>query len=181
MRACAIVLLMLPASLFGQTKDTCVECHAAMEGAIQRPATLIKSDVHTASGLSCADCHGGDRSSDDPSQAMSAAEGFIGKPARTAIPKLCSHCHSDPNFMRRFRPQQRADQYELYQTSIHGKLLAAGDDNVATCIDCHSVHDIRPVKDALAPVSSAASAGDLRALPRRPPEDGEVRHSDQPV
>jgi hypothetical protein len=152
MRACAIVLLMLPASLFGQTKDTCVECHAAMDGAIQRPATLIKSDVHTASGLSCADCHGGDRSSDDPSQAMSPAKGFIGKPARTAIPKLCSRCHSDPNFMRRFRPQQRVDQYELYQTSIHGKRLAAGDDNVATCIDCHSVHDIRPVKDALAPV-----------------------------
>jgi len=44
------------------------------------------------------------------------------------------------------------DQFELYQTSVHGKRLAAGDPNVATCIDCHSVHNIRAVKDAQAPV-----------------------------
>jgi predicted CXXCH cytochrome family protein len=54
--------------------------------------------------------------------------------------------------MRKYRPQQRVDQFELYQTSVHGKRLAAGDDNVATCIDCHSVHDIRGVKDAQSPV-----------------------------
>jgi hypothetical protein len=83
---------------------------------------------------------------------MNRAKGFIGKPARTAIPKLCARCHSSPDFMRRFSPQQRVDQFELYQTSIHGKRLAAGDETVATCIDCHSVHDIRKVKDALAPV-----------------------------
>ena len=53
--------------------------------------------------------------------------------------------------MRRFRPRQRVDQLELYKTSVHGKKLAAGDINAATCVDCHSVHDIRAVKDANAP------------------------------
>lgn len=153
MRMLTIALLIAPPFLLqGATKDTCLECHLAMEGRVQQPALLIKNDVHAASGLTCADCHGGDPTADDPTVAMSKAKGFIGKPARTAIPKLCARCHSNPDFMRKFRPQQRVDQYELYQTSVHGKRLAAGDENVATCIDCHSVHNIRAVKDALAPV-----------------------------
>ena len=153
MRFVIIAVLLAPASLEAQPpKDTCVECHAAMDGAIQKPALLIKNDVHTANGLGCAACHGGDPSSDDPSVAMSKTKGFIGKPTRAAIPALCGGCHSKPDFMRRYRPQQRVDQFELYKTSVHGKRLADGDENVATCIDCHSVHDIRAVKDALAPV-----------------------------
>ncbi len=48
---------------------------------MQRPAVLIKTDVHTANGLSCADCHGGDPANDDPGVAMSKAKGFVGKPA----------------------------------------------------------------------------------------------------
>ncbi len=154
MRIVAIALLFGAAALFGQNaaKNTCVDCHSVMEGDTQRPALLIKNDVHTANGLTCVDCHGGDRNAEDPEQAMNRAKGFVGKPARTAIPKLCARCHSSPDFMRKFRPQQRVDQFELYQTSVHGKRLAAGDETVATCIDCHSVHDIRPVKDALAPV-----------------------------
>jgi cytochrome c3-like protein len=154
MRAHSVVLLLLPMGLLGQAakKDACLECHSVMDGATQQPALLIKNDVHTANGLGCADCHGGDRTSDDPTVAMSKAKGFVGKPARTDIPKFCARCHSDPNFMRKFRPQQRVDQFELYQTSIHGKRLATGDVTVATCVDCHSVHDIRAVKDAVAPV-----------------------------
>ena len=153
MRLAVIVALFAPALLLAQTaKDTCIECHTAMDGAIQKPALLIKNDVHTANGLSCADCHGGDRTSDDPTVAMSKAKGFIGKPKRSAIPQLCANCHSKPDFMRRFKPQQRVDQFELYKTSVHGQRLAKGDDNVAVCIDCHSVHDIRAVKDPLAPV-----------------------------
>jgi len=143
-----------PAALLGQAvaKNSCVDCHSVMDGALQLPATLIKNDIHTASGLRCANCHGGDPASDDPEKAMSKAKGFVGKPKRTEIPRLCAQCHSNPDFMRKFRPEQRVDQFELYQTSVHGKRLAAGDETVATCIDCHSVHDIRGAKDAQSPV-----------------------------
>jgi hypothetical protein len=154
MRARAILLLLpiVCAATICAQKNSCVDCHSAVDGDLQRPALLIKNDVHIASGLGCVDCHGGDATQDDPSQAMSKSKGFTGKPARDAVPKLCARCHSNPDFMRRFRPQQRVDQFELYQTSIHGKRLAAGDQNVATCNDCHSVHDIRAVKDPLSPV-----------------------------
>ena len=154
MRLPAILFMLAPIALVGQAtdKNSCLDCHSALDGDAQRPAVLIKNDVHTANGLTCMDCHGGDRTTDDPGEAMNPAKGFIGKPARTAIPKLCARCHSSPDFMRKFRPQQRVDQFELYQTSVHGKRLASGDESVATCIDCHSVHDIRAVKDPQAPV-----------------------------
>jgi rRNA maturation protein Nop10 len=129
-----------------------VTCHAALDDAAKGPAALIKNDVHITHGLSCADCHGGNRTSDDPDVAMNKAKGFKGKPTRADIPKFCAACHSSPDYMRKYAPRERVDQFELYQTSVHGKRLAAGDTAVATCIDCHSVHDIRTVKDSASPV-----------------------------
>lgn len=152
MRVLAILLLLSCGLLRAAGPDSCVTCHSAVDDNVKGPAALTKNDVHIAHGLSCADCHGGDRTSDDPEVAMNQAKGFRGKPARTNIPKFCASCHSNPDTMRKFAPRERVDQFELYQTSVHGKRLAAGDANVATCIDCHSVHDIRPVKDSLSPV-----------------------------
>jgi predicted CXXCH cytochrome family protein len=152
MRAPAILFLLYWSLNIASAADSCMTCHSALEEGTKGPATLIKNDVHIAHGLSCVDCHGGDRSSDDPDVSMSKAKGFKGKPARTAIPKFCASCHAKPDIMRKFAPSERVDQYELYQTSVHGKRLAAGDANVATCIDCHSVHDIRAVKDSMSPV-----------------------------
>ncbi len=152
MRLLAVFLIAGWGVCFAAGADSCVTCHAAMDDGPKAPATLIKNDVHIAHGLSCADCHGGDRASDDPEASMSRAKGFKGKPARRDIPKFCGSCHGNPDYMRRFAPRERVDQLELYQTSVHGKRLAAGDENVATCIDCHSVHDIRAVKDSMSPV-----------------------------
>src|ERR1051325_9086690 len=132
--------------------DSCVSCHTDLEEGKTGPAKLIKNDVHISHGLSCASCHGGDPNSDDPDVAMSKAKGFKGKPARTAIPELCGSCHANPNYMRKYAPQGRVDQLELYRTSVHGQRLAKGDASVATCIDCHSVHQIRRVKDSASPV-----------------------------
>ena len=153
MRAPAILLLWSASLLAaGATApDACITCHSALEDG-KGPASSIKNDIHVAHGLSCADCHGGDRTSTDPEVAMSKAKGFKGKPGRTEIPKFCGSCHSNPDFMRKYAPRERVDQLELYQTSVHGTRLAAGDTKVATCIDCHSVHDIRAVKDSQSPV-----------------------------
>ncbi len=133
-------------------KDSCVECHSALDGGLKTPADRFKNDIHAQAGFHCTDCHGGDREAGDPEQAMSKGHGFAGHIKRTSVPTLCARCHSDAAVMKKFKPQQRVDQMAQYSTSVHGKRLAAGDESVATCIDCHSVHDIRGVKDALAPV-----------------------------
>jgi hypothetical protein len=117
---------------------SCTTCHADIS---------LKDDVHATVGLSCHDCHGGNP---DPNADMNAAmdrnwktHPFVGKPTRQQIPDFCGRCHSSADYMKRFNPAARVDQVAEYRTSVHGQKLAQGDPNVATCIDCHSVHGIR--------------------------------------
>ena len=149
-----IVLLLAGWCFCGAAADSCISCHTEVEKELGKagPASSFKNDIHATHGLSCASCHGGDPNNDDMDVAMSKTRGFKGKPSRREIPKFCATCHSSPDIMRKYAPRQRVDQFELYQTSVHGKRLAAGDSNVATCIDCHSIHEIRAVKDSASPV-----------------------------
>ncbi len=147
-----LLLVFLLSAVAAKAGNSCVECHGALEGRLQAPATSFPNDIHQRRGFYCTDCHGGDSNQNDPSAAMNRSRGFLGKIARTAVPKLCARCHSDANLIHKFKPQQRVDQYAQYQISVHGKRIAAGDESVANCIDCHSVHDIREVKDPRSPV-----------------------------
>lgn len=132
--------------------NTCVDCHSAMDAPLKVTAEQYARDVHAQKGLTCVSCHGGDASKDDPDEAMGKAAGFRGKIKRTEIPALCGKCHSDAAYMRQHNPSLRTDQLSQYLTSVHGKLLAKGDTNVAVCVDCHGVHDMRSPKDPASPV-----------------------------
>lgn len=123
-----------------------------MDAPLKVTAEQFALDVHAQKGLGCVSCHGGDATKDDPDEAMGKAAGFRGKIKRTEIPALCGKCHSDAAYMRQHNPSLRTDQLSQYQTSVHGKLLAKGDTNVAVCVDCHGVHDMRPPKDLRSPV-----------------------------
>jgi hypothetical protein len=144
------LLLLLGTGLWAQ--DTCIECHGAIDQTPTSPANLFASDVHADRGFGCIDCHGGDNAESDAALSMSPARGFRGAVERTGVPQLCGGCHADATLMHEYDPSERVDQLAQYQTSVHGQQLAAGDENVATCIDCHSVHDIREVRDGASPV-----------------------------
>ncbi|MGQ9617966.1 MAG: cytochrome c3 family protein, partial [Candidatus Aminicenantia bacterium] len=128
-------------------KDSCIECHRELEANLKKPVELMERDFHFQFGLSCSNCHGGDPLIFDE-RAMDKKYGFIGTPARDKIVELCSRCHSDPVYMRKFNPRIRVDQLELYNTSKHGILLEKGDRKVAVCSDCHSSHGILPSIDS---------------------------------
>ncbi len=132
---------------YGQAVNSCLDCHSAMPAPLGVTQDKFSQDIHAQKGLTCTSCHGGDSSSYDPTQAMGRKAGFKGKIDRRQIPELCGSCHSNPSLMRQYDPRLRTDQLSEYHTSIHGKRLAAGDTKVAVCIDCHSVHDIRPPSD----------------------------------
>ena len=148
----AILLLALRGLSLAETpKDTCVSCHAELEGNLAEPVKRFGGDVHRQMGLSCADCHGGDRN-DESMDSMSPAKGFKGVPKKAQVPEFCARCHSDVAYMHRFNPRMRTDQLSQYVTSVHGQRLKQGDKQVAACVDCHSVHDIRPSSDTRSPV-----------------------------
>jgi hypothetical protein len=152
-RALRIWLLASLSTLaaFG-ARDSCAGCHSSLSGALQSPAAAFRDDIHRRTGFSCADCHGGDREAGDPQAAMNRSKGFVGRPPRAEIPRLCARCHADAALMHRYAPQQRVDQYAQYQTSVHGKRIASGDAAAAVCTDCHGVHGIREVRSPLSPV-----------------------------
>jgi hypothetical protein len=124
--------------------DHCVSCHQESD---VLPSGFNKDDIHMQSGLSCAGCHGGDKTREDMDEAMSAKAGFIGVPKRSEIPDFCGRCHSDIKFMRVYQPRIPTDQESQYFTSIHGKRLRNGDKKVAVCINCHTSHSIFSAKD----------------------------------
>jgi predicted CXXCH cytochrome family protein len=121
-----IVFVLLSGGVDAQTTD---------------PTAAFQDDVHATAGLTCTACH------------RTAGAAGSEAPPRTAIAPLCATCHSDAAYMRRFDPQVRVDQFLQYQTSTHGRRMAAGDGRVATCTDCHGAHGVRRVSDARSPVA----------------------------
>jgi hypothetical protein len=123
--------------------EDCVNCHLTLGERLAEPARLfLETDVHAELGFGCLACHGTGAQS-----TLSPAEGFLSSPRRGEIPEMCGRCHSDGAYMRQFDPQIRVDQVSEYWASVHGAKLLEGDDLVATCVDCHAVHQIRSPED----------------------------------
>ncbi|MFH1572925.1 MAG: cytochrome c3 family protein [Acidobacteriota bacterium] len=131
--------------------SSCVRCHQELDGSLAEAVKLSAGDIHFVKGLSCHDCHGGDPAvgvdQGDMYDSMSPAKGYIGTPRHDRIAVLCAKCHSRLEYMRKYNPQARVDQYEEYLTSGHGRRYQGGDSKVATCTDCHGAHGIRAVGD----------------------------------
>ncbi|MFQ5525091.1 MAG: hypothetical protein ACE5GX_02410 [Thermoanaerobaculia bacterium] len=176
-RSPAIGSLLLGLGLFGLAAapglavelrpTSCVTCHGdpdLFEAEALATLESFRVDVHAEVGLSCHDCHGGNPSASVADDMFAAKDDeftlnpYRGAPVRTDVPRFCGHCHSDPSYMRRFRPDVRIDQEREYATSYHGIALAEGDASVATCIDCHGVHGVRRVSDPESPVYPTAVA-----------------------
>src|SRR5688572_20505841 len=124
-----IALLASPVAGWSQS-ETCIACH-------EEVSRQLQGDVHSRRGFSCVNCHGGDGGALDPERSMDAAKGFVGKPAPLALSTFCGKCHSNAEVMKTYNPSLRVDQTNEYATSVHGKLLAQGNVEVATCVSCH--------------------------------------------
>ena len=131
--------------------NQCFECHRAVNHRQETIATAWQESIHGKGGVTCADCHGGDPTSDRMGIAMDRTKGFIGKPSRAQTVGICGSCHADPARMGQYN--LATDQYAKYWTSVHGqRLLVAADTQVAICIDCHGSHDIKKASDPTAAV-----------------------------
>jgi len=144
------IIILNPPDISGQEsnplieQDKCISCHLGME---LMPEDYHENDIHLQAGLSCAGCHGGDPTTEDPEEAMDPDKGFIGSPHYQDIPKFCGKCHSNITIMRKFQPRISTDQVQQFYTSVHGEKLRQGDKKVAECISCHTAHAIMPAND----------------------------------
>jgi len=144
------VVILAPCLLAESAKDTCVDCHAKLEGKLKVIVEQSASSVHGHKGMSCTTCHGGNAETEVKDKAHAA--GFRGNISRAQVTELCGSCHADGERMKTFNPSLRTDQLALYHTSVHGKMRDKGDEHVAVCTDCHGAHDILPISDPRSPV-----------------------------
>jgi hypothetical protein len=161
--AAVILSVALPAAA-QQVKDTCYQCHLDLKGKLQRPAKLWANDAHRRYGFTCTACHNGDATVAD--LAGSKGPDFVSSFERAEVPKLCGRCHSDAALIQKHKPGQPTGQLAEYQSSVHGKALAAGDTDSPNCVDCHGIHEIRPADDPLSrvhPLRLAQTCGECHA------------------
>jgi predicted CXXCH cytochrome family protein len=88
-----------------------------------------------AKAAACASCHG--------SHGIRAAKDVKSAVYATNIPATCSHCHSDPAYMKEYGIP--TDQFDKYSRSVHGAaLLVKHDVSAPACNDCHGNHGATP-------------------------------------
>ncbi len=90
--------------------------------------------------------------SDDMDIAMSKEKGFIGVPSKVKRYEVCVNCHANEQKMKSFGSNIPTDQFEKLKNSIHFQPSFNNQGPMADCITCHSVHDIKSVKDPLSKV-----------------------------
>jgi hypothetical protein len=164
--ACAVLYFFAASTLSAQTKNSCLDCHSQLDAPYHVDPAQYSQSIHAQKGITCTSCHGGNPNTDDMDKAMSASAGFKGHPERKQVPAFCAGCHANAAYMRGYNPSLRTDQYAQYLTSVHGKLLAKGDDKVAVCIDCHGIHNILPPNDprsSVYPTNVAQTCGRCHA------------------
>ncbi|MCP4583582.1 MAG: hypothetical protein GY839_18385 [candidate division Zixibacteria bacterium] len=154
-RILLIIFAIISTAQTRAEQSSCVSCHMSSEMVSDTSIAVAFSadDIHAKAGFDCTDCHGGDPRlgfvESDPELAMDPAKGYKSASNRHQIPGLCSGCHSDIEFMKKYNPRLPADQFQLYKTSVHGKLLYNDkSDKVAVCTDCHGTHGILPSSDS---------------------------------
>jgi hypothetical protein len=134
--------------------NTCLDCHTSLDDeAMVEIANHWERSIHNERNVTCVDCHGGNSAAETKEEAKAPDTAYIGIPAKEDIPALCAACHADVVQMRQY--DLPTDQYAKYQESIHGIRLAEGDNNVATCYDCHGGHMVLKAND---PASSVYPA-----------------------
>ncbi len=101
-----------------QFSQNCQQCHADENGKTMQSVHQAARDAGNLDAAACADCH-------NPHETRPIAE-----MTKVDVAATCAQCHNAI--------------YETYQTSVHGSaLIGEGNTDVATCTDCHGVHDIQ--------------------------------------
>lgn len=126
-------------------ENTCIACHLELGGEHADITADWSESVHAARGVGCVSCHGGDPTQADAAASMSLEAGYLGPLPKDRIPGLCGSCHTRVDLMRPYNLS--TDQLDQYWQSQHGQALLDGDENVATCFDCHDGHRVLKVSD----------------------------------
>jgi cytochrome b subunit of formate dehydrogenase len=115
-------------------KVNCATCHEDAPKELQRSVhARVTAD---SDGPECVSCHGPAHNilpRSDPGSLVSKA----------SMAGTCATCHTNPDFLARHKiPFARP--VEAYRLSVHGRAVARGNQEAASCADCHGGHLVLP-------------------------------------
>jgi nitrate/TMAO reductase-like tetraheme cytochrome c subunit len=156
----------------GKPNATCADCHSAHE--IRNLADAPAAERKAFAEETCARCHPSvDSTYRTSTHGLAVASGIMGAPtcidchnehdvqapsdtsavtSRRKVAAMCLKCHLD-------NPEVRAKVglstafIGSYENSVHARAMKNGQEEAATCIDCHGWHDLKKGSD---PTSSVA-------------------------
>lgn len=112
-------------------------------------------DVHWQAGLRCHDCHGGNPRTEEYVDHRKD-DGFRTVESPADIARLCSRCHGNAEYMKKFDAEATLVTADSFLGSAHGHYVPEGpDDKAVTCNSCHPVHRILDIDDRLAAVHTS--------------------------
>ncbi|KAA3656419.1 MAG: hypothetical protein DWQ10_15450 [Calditrichaeota bacterium] len=125
----------------------CSMCHAeevTLYNESQHGILYATADSTTAAPY-CSDCHG--------THTTKLKTDITSHTFARNIPDLCGKCHRHGEEAARLYTGEEKNIIRNYTMSIHGKgLLESGLMVTATCIDCHTAHNEKPVTDSTSTV-----------------------------
>ncbi|MBC8344868.1 MAG: cytochrome b/b6 domain-containing protein [Candidatus Marinimicrobia bacterium] len=122
---------------------TCGQCHEGIFDAYEKSVhwqALIRGERESPA---CVDCHGEHEiiESSDPNSPVSK---------RRSAEETCARCHQDDRLVQKYGLDE--GKISSYQDSYHGLAVMNGDENSATCYDCHGAHAILDLQNPLSSI-----------------------------
>ncbi len=115
-------------------REVCASCHS------DENAKYMDSDhgralaAGTLGAPSCIDCH--------DEHGIQAVSSDSAQTNRKNVAAMCQKCHvDDPGVRGKVAPS--AAFISSYEKSVHGQALKRGNDDAATCTDCHGGHEMK--------------------------------------
>ena len=139
---------------------SCTDCHATISDYPHETVDKVSCEgCHSdaveahAGGLhgtgkpgepTCLSCHGN-------AHTMLPSSDPASKTSHHNIPETCGSCHGQKFVME--PAGFSIEPFLNYQTSVHGRAIAAGDDRSAVCTDCHEYHQILSPRSDQSPIN----------------------------
>ena len=123
----------------------CGSCHADELKEFLASVHGAAAKRHDPQSPSCESCHGAVHrivAAGDPHSPV----------AKQNLPKTCGSCHANPRFLATHEIPF-AHPVESYESSVHGRAVAAGNLSAASCADCHGSHAIYDARNVRSSVN----------------------------
>jgi formate dehydrogenase gamma subunit len=124
---------------------TCGACHDEVTEVYESSIHGRAFEAGYSDSPTCTDCHGEHHilSHDDPDARTSDAHMAL---------DLCADCHNDPEIIEKYGMQEGV--VGSYVDSYHGWATRLEHGHVATCVSCHTAHEVEPAENPASSVSA---------------------------